>query len=126
MDPKGNPLLTLLDFRVIYAQYVKTGGDLFRIRTSCRTITAQLDDFIDNQQLIDSIPLNGKVVTISETGNRDDYLIRFMHAHGHDNLMGLRFGMRDWLKAAYPTIQTISPDSVPKKMSAKGLQLPTQ
>jgi rhodanese-related sulfurtransferase len=98
----GSPLLTLLDFRSSLNNPVKIGNDHYSIKSTCRTIQVELDDFIDNQKLIDSIPQAGSVVTISETGNRDDYLIRFLNVHKHDNVVGLRFGIRGWMQKRYP------------------------
>lgn len=73
-DRSGEPLLTLLDFRVPFQQASKRGSDKYRIKTNCLTITALLDEFIDDQPLIDSIPDTGQVVAICETGSRDKFL----------------------------------------------------
>lgn len=95
-------ILTIIDFRSSLNLKIKRGGDQYRIKTDCQTITATLDDFIDNQELIDSIPKSGLVVTVSETGNRDQFLIRYLHRYGYRNVVGLQYGMRGWLKADYP------------------------
>ncbi len=105
IDDSGNPLLTLIDFRVTSITSPKLGADFYRIKSSCRTITSVLDDFIDNKLLIGSIPAKGLVVSISETGNRDVFLIRYLSKFGLSNLKGLKYGMRNWLKADYPTVK---------------------
>ncbi|MEN8189915.1 MAG: hypothetical protein ABFS19_08715 [Thermodesulfobacteriota bacterium] len=102
VDDKGAPHLTLIDFRSSLKLSEKKGSDKYRIKTNCRTITVLLDDFINNQKLIDSIPREGLVVTISETGNRDHYLMRYLKKFDYTNIRGLQFGMRAWLKADYP------------------------
>ncbi len=102
VDSNGNPLLTLIDIRTSEGLSTATGGDKYRIKTQCQTITAFLDDFIDNQQLIQSIPRKGFVVSVSETGNRDAFLIRYLSKFNRSNVQGLQYGMRNWLKADYP------------------------
>lgn len=52
VDDSGNPLLTLIDFRSSLKLSKKKNGDQYRIKTSCQTITALLDDFIENTTLI--------------------------------------------------------------------------
>jgi rhodanese-related sulfurtransferase len=101
-DTDNLPLVTILDFRMSRALQVKMSADKYQIQTKCRTITAQLDDFIDNQDLIDSLPENGQIIAVSETGNRDRFLIRFLSLYNKTNIQGLKYGMRNWLKAGYP------------------------
>lgn len=112
VDQSGKPLLTLVDFRSFLKQPDRIGGDNNRIKTSCRTITALLDDFVDNPALIHQIPKHGIVVTVSETGNRDIFLIRYLKKFGYTNIVGLQFGMRGWLKMNYP-IEKISVSASP-------------
>jgi len=102
VDNAGKPLLTLIDFRSSLKLKYRKGGDNYRIKTSCRTISALLDDFIDNPALIHSVPKEGMVVTVSETGNRDIFLMRYLKKFGFTNIFGLEFGMRGWLKMNYP------------------------
>lgn len=102
IDNSGAPRLTLIDFRSSLKSSEKNGGDKYRIKTNCRVITVMLDDFIENTALINSVPREGMVVTISETGNRDVFLIRYLNKFGYTNVNGLQFGMRAWLKAGYP------------------------
>lgn len=102
MDSDGNPLLTLIDFRISHTLQEKMGADKYQIQSRCRIIKAQLDDFIDNQQLIDTIPDTGQVISISETGNRDRFLIQFLSQYGKSNIRGLKYGMRNWVKSNYP------------------------
>ncbi len=98
----GENILTIIDFRSSLQLAEKRGGDQYRIKTGCRTITAMLDDFLHNHELVNLVPRSGLVVTVSETGNRDQFLIRYLHSQGYDNVVGLRYGMRGWLKADYP------------------------
>ena len=102
VDAFGNPLLTLIDFRSSLKLSAHKGADNYQIKTDCKTITAFLDDFLDNPELINKIPKKGPVISISETGNRDLFLIRFLSKLGFSNINGLQFGMRAWIKADYP------------------------
>lgn len=101
VDSAGQPLLTLIDFRSSLQLSSKKGADKYRIKSNCRTITAFLDDFIDNDRLIQSIPKKGLSVSICETGNRDVFLVRYLSKFGRTNVKGLKYGMRNWLKADY-------------------------
>jgi len=96
-------MVTVIDFRSSLQLKERKGGDQYQIMTNCPIKTVLLDDFIDNKTLIESIPKEGLVVTISETGNRDTYLIRYLNKFGYTNVVGLQFGMRVWLKKDYPT-----------------------
>lgn len=102
VDDSDTPLLTLIDFRSSLKLSKKKNSDKYRIKTSCQTIMALLDDFIENTALINSVPQEGIVVVISETGNRDLFLMRYLHKFGYTNINSLQFGMRAWLKADYP------------------------
>jgi len=102
IDSRGQPLLTLIDLRVAKGHSGKKGADKYRIKTRCHTITTLLDDFLDNSPLIQSIPENSLTVSISETGNRDEFLIRYLSKFGRNNIRMLTYGMRSWLKANYP------------------------
>ena len=102
IDNSGNPLITLLDFRVTKGLSRKMGADKYKIKTNCQTISAQLDDFPNNKPLIQSIPKKGLIVSICETGNRDTFLIRYLSKFGISNIRSLKYGMRSWLKANYP------------------------
>ena len=113
VDASGNPLLTLIDFRSSLKLSMYKGADNYRIKTDCKTIVAFLDDFLDNTELINKIPQKGPVVSISETGNRDLFLIRFLSKFGFSNISGLQFGMRAWIKADYP-VEKIT-DMTPKQ-----------
>lgn len=101
VDSTGQPLLTLIDFRSSLQLSTKKGADKYRIKSNCRTITAVLDDFIDNDRLINSIPEKGLSISISETGNRDVFLIKYLSKFGRTNVKGLKYGMRSWMKANY-------------------------
>jgi rhodanese-related sulfurtransferase len=102
-DTNGQKLVTLIDIRSSFALKKKIGADHTRIQSNCPTIVALLDDFIDNKQLLKKIPRKGLVVIISETGNRDEYLIHYLKKYNYNNIVGLEFGMRGWLISRYPT-----------------------
>jgi len=42
------------------------------------------------------------VVTLTETGNRDDIAIRYLSRFGYDNVKLVEFGMRGWIKNKLP------------------------
>jgi len=108
VDKKGKPLLTLIDFRAAKSHSVKKGADKYRIATKCLTLSALLDEFIDNSSLIESIPVEGLTISISETGNRDTFLIRYLSKYCRPDVRGLKYGMRGWIKADYP-VETTAP-----------------
>ena len=100
LDTMDAPIITLLDFRnEIHLQPDRLP---VMIKTNCQTITLQLDDLL-NPDVRKSIPKKGKIVTISETGNRDVFVKRYLTQFGFDNVSGLQFGMRTWIKSGYPT-----------------------
>jgi len=111
MDKNGKPLLTLIDFRSSNSDSIKKGADKYRIATKCHTISALLDEFIDNNSLIESIPLEGLAISISETGNRDTFLIRYLSKCCRPDIRGLKYGMRSWIKAGYPVEKTAHSDT---------------
>lgn len=63
-----------------------------------------LDDLLD-ESTRKTIPRTGLVVIVTETGNRDEFAIRYLSQFGYDNIVGLKFGMRDWIKQRYPTFR---------------------
>lgn len=102
-DEKGRPLVTLLDLRTehhLEAGNV-TGSTVVDIKTACPTVFCLLDELQD-PRVRGQIPKPGLVVTITETGNRDTFAIRFLSKFGYTNLKGLMFGMRGWIKKDYP------------------------
>lgn len=113
VDSSGKPLLTIVDFRISHPLQELRGADRYRIRTSCQTIKAQLDDFLNNKELVNTLPDSGQVISISETGNRDHFLIRYLSQFNKTNIKGLKYGMRSWLKAGYPS------EIIPEAMSPK-------
>jgi len=99
----GEPLLTILDFRMSWVLQQKMSADKLQIQSKCQTINAQLDEFIDNEKLINSLPNTGQIISVSETGNRDRFLIRFLSQFNKTNIRALKYGMRNWLKSGYPS-----------------------
>jgi rhodanese-related sulfurtransferase len=83
-----------------------TGVDILAIETNCNTIKCLLDDLSD-PEVRSSIPKEGTVIIICETGNRDIIAMRYLHKFGYDNIFGLRFGMRGWIKLDYPVEKAI-------------------
>ena len=103
VDNNGEPLLTIVDFRMSHTLQKQMSGDKYQIKTSCQLIKAQLDDFLDNMDLINTLPDSGQIISISETGNRDHFLIQYLAQFNKTNIKGLKYGMRNWLKAGYPS-----------------------
>ncbi|WP_136806111.1 hypothetical protein [Desulfosediminicola flagellatus] len=96
----GRPFLTLLDLRTERSQ---AGGNVpLNIASNCTTIEGVMDDLLD-EQFRSNIPIDSPVYVITETGNRDRYVGRFLKKYGYTNITGLIFGMRGWIKADYPT-----------------------
>ncbi len=95
-DSAGNPVLAILDLRT--ENHLKTDRPVPTIETSCPIIVALLDD-LQNPKVRNKIPKDCPVVTITETGNRDKFAIQYLSEFGHDNISGLLFGMRGWIKA---------------------------
>ena len=96
----GTARVTILDFR--NENRLDPGHRPPRIRSDCPTRALLLDDLQD-PGIRSSIPKHGWVVTISETGNRDAYAMRYLSQFGFTNIRGLQFGMRSWIKLGYPT-----------------------
>ena len=72
------------------------------IKTRYPTIYCLLDD-LQKDEIRRKIPREGLVVTITETGNRDQFVIQYLSGHGYKNIRGLLYGMRGWIKAGYET-----------------------
>ncbi len=95
---KNKPLLTLIDYRV---GRVNNDLKIRSIKTDCETIIGNFDDFLEKEAR-QKIPRKGLVVLICETGNRDKYMMRFLQKFGYTNVVGLKFGMRGWIKKGFP------------------------
>jgi len=100
VDSHGNPIVTILDFR--NENHLRPDNPPLRIRSNCHTQILRLDDLQD-PAVRAAIPRTGLVVTITETGNRDAYVTRYLSQFGLTNIKGLQFGMRGWIKLDYPT-----------------------
>ena len=100
VDAHGAPIMTLLDFR--NGMFLQPEKPFTKISTACRTIRFQLDDLL-KPDVRARIPKEGLLVTITETGNRDIFVKRYLSQYGYGNICGLRFGMRGWIKKGYPT-----------------------
>jgi rhodanese-related sulfurtransferase len=98
-------LLTILDLRT--DNYLETDTPVPAIKTRCKTIKCLLDDLI-NPDFRKQIPHEGLVVTVTETGNRDTFAMRYLHQYGYKNIKGLNFGIRGWIKLNYP-VETKEP-----------------
>ena len=99
IDNNGAPQITLLDLRNEY--FLQPDKPLADIDTVCRTIKMQLDDLL-KADVRAELPQKGMLVTVTETGNRDVFVKRYLSKYGYDNITGLHFGMRDWIKKGYP------------------------
>jgi rhodanese-related sulfurtransferase len=98
LDKSKRPDVTLLDYRT---KKGKTSSANVIIQTSCPIISLRLDD-LRSPEVRKQIPKTGLVVLLSETGSRDPIAMKYMSKHGYKNLVGLRFGMRAWIKAGLP------------------------
>ncbi len=95
----GRQALLILDFR--NENSLSPDAPPPRIQTRCNTMQLQLDD-LRHAVVRRRIPNRGTVVTVTETGNRDVFVMRYLSAFGYSNIKGLRYGMRGWLKQGYP------------------------
>lgn len=100
MDEKGAAAITILDFRNEF--FLNPDNPPPAIDTVCKTQRLQLDDLL-KPEVRAALPRHGKLVTITETGNRDAFAMRYLHGFGFDDISGLQFGMRGWIKLGYPT-----------------------
>jgi rhodanese-related sulfurtransferase len=98
-DAGNQPLLTILDLRT--ENFLETGPSFVSIKTVCQTITCLLDD-LARDEIRRRIPRQGLVVTVTETGNRDKFVMKYLYRYGYTNIKGLEFGMRGWIKSNYP------------------------
>lgn len=99
-DQAGQPLLTIVDFR--NANHLASNNPPPGIATRCPVQTYLLDDILDSETR-DKLPIKGKVVIVTETGSRDEFVIRYLAKYGFSSILGLKSGMRGWLKHRYPT-----------------------
>lgn len=99
-DKDSNPLLTILDFRT--ANHLNPAAFPLQIKTTCPSEKFMLDDIL-LAETRDSIPRLHQTITITETGNRDEFIIRYLSKYGFTNITSLKYGMRGWLKQRYPT-----------------------
>lgn len=105
----GRPSLVLLDLRnepVLSETQAPEESEerterLLAIDTPCPTVSRLFDDFLDETARRE-VPKDTRVVTITETGNRDDQIQAFFFKYGYENLEALRFGMRGWIKELHP------------------------
>ena len=111
-DSSGNPLLLILDLRNELVQR-KTAGDSTDnvntehfpvIDTSCPVVFKLFDDFLA-ESVRNEIPTTIPVITITETGNRDDQVQAYFSKYGYNNILSLKFGMRGWIKGLHPVKQ---------------------
>lgn len=100
LESNGQASLTLLDFR--NSNLLKNTQLPPQIATKCPIQQYLLDDIL-KEQVRAKIPHTGMVVTITETGNRDEFVTRYLSKYGYTNIKALQFGMRGWLKKRYPT-----------------------
>jgi len=99
----GDNVLTLLDLRTENHFSLKT--PVPQIKSSCPTLFFLLDD-LQKPEVRNQIPMTGDVVIITETGNRDQFAMQYLSQFGYRHLSGLLYGMRGWIKAGYPTVDS--------------------
>ena len=99
VNSNGDSLLTIVDYRT--ENFLNTDKPITSIKANCKTIRCVLDELID-PEVRGQIPQKGIVVLLSETGNRDAITMKYLSKYGYSNVMGLRFGMRGWIKSNYP------------------------
>jgi rhodanese-related sulfurtransferase len=99
VDQDDKPILTILDLKT--DNFLQEGTPSPGIRTECPTIRAWFDDLSD-EAVRNRIPRDGMVVTVTETGNRDQCVMRYLSKFGYTNIAGLQFGMRKWIKNDFP------------------------
>lgn len=95
---QGGPAVTLLDLRADLHDKDKSP---FLIKTTCPIITSLFDD-LPKEEVRAKIPKDSLVITVTETGNRDNIAMRFLSKFGYTNIVGLQYGMRGWIKYDYP------------------------
>ncbi len=96
---EGVPLLTLLDFR---NSSLSKNSSFKKIATSCPTRSYLLDDIL-LPEVRAELPESGQVIIMTETGNRDEFVIRYLSQYDFKPFISLKYGMRGWLKMRYPT-----------------------
>lgn len=102
-DKNNNPpVITLLDLRTEH--HLQGVERPLIIKTEIPIRYYLLDD-LQKYRIRAEIPKTGTVVTITETGNRDTFAIRYLRKYGYKNVYGLLFGMRGWIKAGYPAVK---------------------
>ena len=94
-DWRGNPKITILDLRT--ANFLEAKFPIFKIKTGCLTIKMLFDQLADAKYR-KNIPKKGRVVTVTETGDRDADAIRYLFKHGYSNVVGLKSGIQDWIR----------------------------
>ncbi len=112
----GQPELIILDLRNEPAMSQATSEQekiereerLLALDSACPTVTKLFDTFLE-KSVRDEIPQNIRVVTITETGNRDDQVQAFFSKYGYHNIESLKFGMRGWIKEHLPVIRIDKP-----------------
>jgi rhodanese-related sulfurtransferase len=90
----GEPV-TIVDLRVTASERAKG-----RLPGANYQILA-LDDLL-SEEVRDRLPRTGTIVTVTETGNRDKIVQRFLSQYGFTNVVGLKNGFRGWVKAGLP------------------------
>ncbi len=95
----GEPI-TVLDFRV-------TAVEMAKGRIPCPNPSYQSLplDALRDEALRDQLPRDGLIVTVTETGNRDKIVQRYLSQYGFTNVVGLKEGFRGWVKAGLPLEQ---------------------
>lgn len=92
----GDPI-TILDFRV--AEVEKAKGQIPCKGLKYRSLPL---DALRDEALRKQLPRDSLIVTVTETGNRDKIVQRYLSQFGFSNVVGLKEGFRGWVKAGLP------------------------
>lgn len=92
----GAPV-TVLDFRVTDVEKAK--GRIPRMKTIYKVLPL---DALRDASLREQLPRQELIVTVTETGNRDKIIQRYLSQFGFTNVVGLEEGFRGWVKAGLP------------------------
>lgn len=98
VDWRNNPLITILDLRT--ENFLDQKFPIFHIKTACQTIKMLFDQLSDKNKR-NKIPIKGQVVTVTERGERDADVIRYLYTHGYTNVVGLSSGIQGWIQLDY-------------------------
>lgn len=98
---KTGETVFILDLRITAVEAAKG-------RVPGRNILSLALDDLREEANRAKLPQTGLIVTITETGNRDKIVQRYLSQFGFTNVAGLKDGFRGWVKAGLPLEQPSS------------------